>query len=134
MEDSTKLKLVSSNKSFDGYQNVYEHYSNELKCSMKFSLYEPTGADKMKPLAVIIYLSGLTCTDQNFTTKAGFQKYASQHKIVVLAPDTSPRGCNIEGEAERWDFGVGASFYIDATEPKWKTNWRMFSYVNEEVI
>lgn len=99
---------------------------------MKFGLYAPENLTAEK-LPVLIWLSGLTCTHENFTTKAGFQKWASEHKIIVVAPDTSPRGCGIEGEADRWDFGVGAGFYIDATEPKWKTNFRMFSYVNFEL-
>ena len=88
-------------------------------------------------IAVFWYLirfdQGLTCNEQNFITKSGFHRYASQHRIIVVCPDTSPRGCNIEGEAERWDFGVGAGFYVDATESKWQNNFRMYSYVNSEV-
>lgn len=84
-------------------------------------------------LPVLIWLSGLTCNEQNFIQKSGFQKYASEHKLIVVCPDTSPRGCNIEGEADRWDFGVGAGFYVDATESKWAANFRMYSYVNKEM-
>lgn len=132
MSVSSALKLVSSNKVFGGLQQVYEHASNELKCNMKFAVYLPHTAQK-KRLPVVIWLSGLTCNEQNFISKSGFQKYAAEHELVVVAPDTSPRGCNIEGESDRWDFGVGAGFYVDATEEKWATNFRMYSYINEEL-
>ncbi|MEQ2197905.1 hypothetical protein XENOCAPTIV_004903, partial [Xenoophorus captivus] len=75
----------------------------------------------------------LTCTEQNFITKAGSQLAAAEHGIIIVAPDTSPRGCNIEGEDESWDFGTGAGFYVDATQDLWKTNYRMYSYVTEEL-
>ncbi|CAF0904966.1 unnamed protein product [Brachionus calyciflorus] len=132
MTDPTVLKLVSSNKCFQGLQNVYEHSSNELKCTMKFAAYLPKN-DSQETLPVLIWLSGLTCTEQNFITKSGFQKYAQEYKIIVIAPDTSPRGCKIEGETEKWDFGEGAGFYVDSTEPKWARNYRMYSYVNNEL-
>jgi len=82
---------------------------------------------------VIYWLSGLTCTEQNFITKSGFQQYAAQHNVCVVAPDTSPRGCNIEGEDDSYDFGSGAGFYVDAVEDKWKTNYRMYSYIVKEL-
>jgi len=88
---------------------------------------------KNEQLPVVIWLSGLTCNEQNFITKSGFQKTASELKLIVVCPDTSPRGCNIEGESERYDFGVGAGFYVNATEEKWKHNFRMYSYINEEL-
>jgi len=132
MSVSTVLKLVSSNKCFNGQQNVYEHTSNELKCPMKFSAYIPE-AGKSKKLPVLIWLSGLTCSEQNFIQKSGFQRYASELEMIVVCPDTSPRGCGIEGESNSWDFGVGAGFYVDATEAKWSQNFRMYSYVNEEL-
>ena len=129
--------------------------SSELKCDMKFAAYVPDLA-KNKRLPVLIWLSGLTCNEQNFITKAGFQRLASQHELIVICPDTSPSNWNgseqslsksinynwvlfsvggvpIEGDSERWDFGVGAGFYVDATEPKWSTNYRMYSYVNDEL-
>lgn len=132
MSNPTEIKLVSSNKCFEGFQQVYEHYSAELKCLMKFAAYIPQKSEN-EQLPVLIWLSGLTCNEQNFITKAGFQRLAQQHKIIVVCPDTSPRGCNIEGESDRWDFGVGAGFYVDATTEKWKTNFRMYSYVNNEL-
>ncbi|NWR31126.1 ESTD hydrolase, partial [Tachuris rubrigastra] len=126
------LKQVSSNKCFEGFQKVFEHDSAELKCKMKFGIYLPPKAETGK-CPVLYWLSGLTCTEQNFITKAGFQQAAAEHGLIVVAPDTSPRGCNIEGEDESWDFGTGAGFYVDATEDPWKTNYRMYSYIKDEL-
>uniref|UniRef100_A0A5F9C3S2 S-formylglutathione hydrolase n=1 Tax=Oryctolagus cuniculus TaxID=9986 RepID=A0A5F9C3S2_RABIT len=126
------LKQVSSSKSFGGFQKVFEHDSVELKCKMKFAVYLPPKAESAK-CPVLYFLSGLTCTEQNFITKSGFQQAASEHGLIVIAPDTSPRGCNIKGEDDSWDFGTGAGFYVDATEDPWKTNYRMYFYVTEEL-
>ena len=115
------LKVVSSSKSFGGFQRVYEHQSEVLKCAMKFSIYLPPQVESSR-VPVLYWLSGLTCTEQNFIGKAGAQRYASEHGLAIVAPDTSPRGCGIEGEDDSWDFGTGAGFYVDATEEKWKTN------------
>jgi len=123
---------VSKNKMFGGWQKVFSHDSKELKCKMNFGIYLPPQAENEK-VPVLWYLSGLTCTEQNFVTKAGAQKYAAEHGIALIAPDTSPRGCNIEGEDDAYDFGSGAGFYVDATEEKWKTNYRMYSYVTKEL-
>ncbi|KAF3825825.1 hypothetical protein GH733_006652 [Mirounga leonina] len=126
------LKQISSNKCFGGLQKVFEHDSVELNCKMKFAIYLPPKAETGKCPA-LYWLSGLTCTEQNFISKAGYHQAASEHGLVVIAPDTSPRGCNIKGEDESWDFGTGAGFYVDATEDPWKTNYRMYSYVTEEL-
>nr|XP_020477228.1 S-formylglutathione hydrolase isoform X1 [Monopterus albus] len=142
------LTQVSSNKCAGGFQKVFEHDSTELKCKMKFAVYLPPKAETDK-CPVMYWLSGLTCTEQNFITKAGSQLAAAEHGIIVVAPDTSPRmtthtdllsqtalpyrGCNIEGEDESWDFGTGASFFVDATQEPWSTNYRMYSYVTEEL-
>uniref|UniRef100_A0A671S2P1 S-formylglutathione hydrolase n=1 Tax=Sinocyclocheilus anshuiensis TaxID=1608454 RepID=A0A671S2P1_9TELE len=128
------LTQVSSNKYCDGYQKVFEHGSSELKCKMKFAIYLPPKAEigygkYSHPLC----FAGLTSTEQNFITKAGSQQAASEHGIIIVAPDTSPRGCNIEGEDESWDFGTGAGFYVNATQEPWKTNYRMYPYVTEEL-
>lgn len=85
------LELVSKVKSFGGFQKIYRHFSEELKCSMKFSLYEPEGATSGQKFNVLFYLSGLTCTEENFIIKSGFQQYAHEHKFIVVGPDTSPR-------------------------------------------
>ncbi|KAM6178258.1 S-formylglutathione hydrolase [Rhynchocyon petersi] len=127
------LKQISSNKCFGGLQKVFEHDSAELNCKMKFAVYLPPKADTAKCPA-LYWLSGLTCTEQNFISKSGYQQAASEHGLVVIAPDTSPRGCNIQGEDESWDFGTGAGFYVDATEQPWKTHYRMYSYITEESV
>ncbi|KAG6453646.1 hypothetical protein O3G_MSEX008251 [Manduca sexta] len=128
------LEQVSSNKIFGGQQRVYSHESSELKCKMNFSLYLPPQAEGGDvKLPVIYYLSGLTCTEQNFITKSGFQRYAAEHGIIVIGPDTSPRGVKIDGDDESWDFGVSAGFYLDAAKEPWSKNYRMGSYLNTEL-
>ena len=124
--------LVSSWKCFGGLQKVFQHQSKVLNCQMKFAVYLPPQAESGN-VPVLYWLSGLTCTQDNFIQKAGGQRYAAEHGIAIVCPDTSPRGCNIEGEEDSWDFGTGAGFYIDATEEKWKKNYNMFSYVTQEL-
>lgn len=125
-------KLLSSVKCFGGFQKVFEHCSETLKCTMKFAVYLPSKAESGK-VPVLYWLSGLTCTEQNFITKAGAQRYAEEYGLALVAPDTSPRGCNIEGEEDSWDFGSGAGFYVNATQENWKTNYNMYSYVTDEL-
>lgn len=127
------LKLVSSAKCFGGLQNVYSFFSKELQCETRFSAYIPPSASKEKPVPVLYWLSGLTCTEENFIIKSGFQKYAAQQNLLVIGPDTSPRGCQIEGEDADWDFGTGAGFYVDATTEGYKDHYRMYSYVVHEL-
>lgn len=126
------LEEISSAKCFGGSQKVFKHHSSELKCDMKFGVYVPPILAEQK-VPVLYWLSGLTCTEQNFITKAGAQRTAAEQGIMIVAPDTSPRSCGIEGEDDSYDFGTGAGFYVDATEEKWKTNYRMFSYVTKEL-
>lgn len=126
------LQEVSCNKMFGGYQKIFSHESSELKCAMKFGVYLPPAAESGK-VPVLYWLSGLTCTEQNFVTKAGAQKYASEMGLIIIAPDTSPRGLGIEGEDDSYDFGTGAGFYLDATQEKWKNNYRMYSYITKEL-
>ncbi|XP_015787510.1 S-formylglutathione hydrolase [Tetranychus urticae] len=128
------VKIVSTSKCFGGHQFVYSHKSSELKCEMKFSLYIPPGASETNKLPVLYWLSGLTCTEQNFIIKSGFQRYAAEHNLVVVGPDTSPRECGVEGEDDDWKLGTGAGFYVDATQGKWVKNYRMYSYVTKELI
>jgi len=128
------LKLISSNKCFGGFQKVYQHESSELKCTMKFGVYLPEVAETgSKKLPVVYFLSGLTCTHENFIHKSGFQRYASENNLIVVNPDTSPRGVNIAGEDDSYDFGSGAGFYVDATVEPWSKHYRMFSYVTKEL-
>ncbi|XP_032970536.1 LOW QUALITY PROTEIN: S-formylglutathione hydrolase-like [Rhinolophus ferrumequinum] len=134
-----ELKQISSNKCFGGLQKVFEHDTVELNCKMKFAIYLPPKADTGKCTALYC-LSGLTRTEQNFISKSGYHQAVSEHSLVVIAPpccqavsEYSPRGCNIKGEDESWHFGTGAGFYVDATEEPWKTSYRMYSYITEEL-
>ncbi|XP_039295795.1 S-formylglutathione hydrolase isoform X2 [Nilaparvata lugens] len=127
------LKEVSSSKCFGGYQKVFSHDSKELKCRMNFAIYLPAETTDSQRVPVIYWLSGLECNELNYVQKAGGQRFASEHGIAVVCPDTSPRGCGIEGEDDRWDFGTAAGFYLDATREPWATNYRMYSYVTQEL-
>ncbi|XP_017483699.1 PREDICTED: S-formylglutathione hydrolase-like isoform X2 [Rhagoletis zephyria] len=129
------LKLLSSVKCFGGEQRVYSHASEVLGCEMKFGVYmPPTAVEDHDECPVLYFLSGLTCTQDNFIQKSGFQQHASKHGIVVVNPDTSPRGLNLPGEDDHWDFGSGAGFYVDATEAPWSKNYKMYTYVTQELV
>ena len=106
--------------------------STELGCKTRFALYIPSQAEK-ESVPVIYWLSGLTCTEANFSQKAGAQKYAAIHGILLVIPDTSPRGLNIPGEDDSYDFGTSAGFYVDAICEPWKKNYRMYSYITKEL-
>ncbi|MGL4740714.1 MAG: S-formylglutathione hydrolase [Sarcina sp.] len=125
------LKILEKHKSFNGEQIKYSHYSEVLKCDMTFSLYLPLNKEN-KEIPLIWWLSGLTCTDDNFTQKSGFQRIASKHQIAVVIPDTSPRGGHIP-DNENWDLGQGAGFYLDALNSPWDKNYRMYTYILEEL-
>ena len=126
------MEQVSLNRCFGGTQSVYSHDSSETKTPMRFSVFTPDHEAGQK-LPVLWYLSGLTCTEENFTVKAGAQRYAAEHGLMVIAPDTSPRGANIEGEDDSYDFGSGAGFYVDASQSPWSQNYRMYSYITKEL-
>lgn len=132
---TTDIKQVSDAKCFEGHQKVYEHQSKELNCRMKFSIFFPSTADMSgaTKLPTVYFLSGLTCTEENFIIKSGFQRYAEEHKLIVVGPDTSPRDCNVAGETDSWDLGTGAGFYVDATQAPWNKHYRMYSYVTKEL-
>jgi len=129
----TEITCVSNNKCFGGYQKVYEHFSNSLQCKMKFAIYIPPGEIEGEKFPVLFYLSGLTCSEQNVITKSGFQRYAAKYKIIVVAPDTSPRNCNIPNEDALWNIGAGASMYVNATQEPWKKHYQMYTYITEEL-
>ncbi|HZJ97737.1 MAG TPA: S-formylglutathione hydrolase [Oligella sp.] len=116
---------------FGGSQEVWEHRSSVLSCPMRFAIYLPPQA-KDKKLPVLYWLSGLTCNEQNFITKAGFQRYAAEQGLIVVCPDTSPRGEDIAND-EAYDLGQGAGFYVNATEQPWAQHYRMYDYVLEEL-
>jgi S-formylglutathione hydrolase len=127
------MQTVSQNKAFGGIQGVYKHASRETKTDMTFSVYVPPHRDGAK-LPVVWYLSGLTCTHANVTEKGEFRKACSELGLIFVAPDTSPRGPDVPGDpANAYDFGLGAGFYVDATEAPFATNYRMWSYVTDEL-
>ena len=127
------MQTVSTNKSHGGIQGVYKHASHETKTDMTFSVYVPPHKDGAK-LPVVWYLSGLTCTHANVTEKGEFRKACSDLGLIFVAPDTSPRGPDVPGDpANAYDFGLGAGFYVDATEAPFAKNYRMWSYVTEEL-
>ncbi|WP_223968947.1 S-formylglutathione hydrolase [Bradyrhizobium sp. RD5-C2] len=127
------MQTVSRNKSHGGTQGVYRHPSRETKTDMTFSVFVPDHATGSK-LPVVTYLSGLTCTHANVTEKGEFRQACAELGLIFVAPDTSPRGESVPGDpANAYDFGLGAGFYVDATEPPFATNYRMWSYVTEEL-
>ncbi|CAO3622179.1 unnamed protein product [Cunninghamella echinulata] len=126
------LKELSRNKVFDGNLIKYEHTFNELECDMKFNIFLPKEAQHHS-VPAIYFLSGLTCTEDNFIQKSGAIAEAAKHGIALIAPDTSPRGVSIEGDSDSWDFGTGAGFYLDATSSKWAKHYRMYSYITKEL-
>lgn len=126
------MDTLSEQRCFGGVQGIYSHASRETGTPMRFSVFAPPAAGE-GTVPVLWYLSGLTCTEENFTVKAGAQRYAAEHGIMLVAPDTSPRGAGIDGEDDDYDFGTGAGFYVDATEPPWDGNYRMYSYVTREL-
>lgn len=132
MTSADTLTLNTHQRCFGGWQNVYRHDSNVLNCNMNFGVYLPPQAETQS-CPVIYWLSGLTCTEQNFITKAGAQQYAAQHGLIVVAPDTSPRGCNLPGEDDSYDFGSGAGFYLNAIQEPWAKHYRMYDYVVSEL-
>jgi S-formylglutathione hydrolase len=126
------LATKSEQRAFGGTQGVYTHAATETACEMEFSLFlPPQAADGKVP--VLYYLSGLTCTQENVTTKGGFQRAAAELGVAVCCPDTSPRGAGYPGEDDAYDFGTGAGFYVDATEAPWSSMYRMYSYVTAEL-
>jgi len=126
------LEQIESVKEFGGYLNRYQHDSRSCNCRMTFSVYLPPGAETEKVPAVY-WLSGLTCTDDNFRVKAGAQRYASELGLALIIPDTSPRGENVPDAAQRYDLGQGAGFYVNATRQPWSRHYHMYDYVTREL-
>ena len=123
------INLIEKKRCFYGYQEVYNHISLSNECSMQFALYTP---DKKEDIPVLFFLSGITCTEQNFIQKSGYQRFASENEIAVVVPDTSPRGDNIPDE-DNYKLGKGAGFYLNATEKNWKKNYNMYDYDSSEL-
>jgi S-formylglutathione hydrolase len=126
------LKLNSQYACFGGTVQFYSHLSEACNSEMKFSVYIPPQA-QLEPVPVLYFLSGLTCTEENFMTKAGAQQFAAKYGVMLVAPDTSPRNTNTVGEEDDWDLGTGAGFYVDATEMPWRSRYNMYSYVVREL-
>ncbi len=125
------MELVSETLSFGGLQRVYEHDSDICHCVMRFGMFLPS-ASETQPVPLLTWLSGLTCTEENFLTKAGAQRIASELGVALLIPDTSPRGEGVP-DSDDYDFGQGAGFYLNATEDPWTKNYRMYDYVVHEL-
>jgi len=126
------LERLSRNRAFNGWLERYRHRSSSLDCDMVFAIYLP---DQIlsAPCPSLYWLSGLTCTDENFMQKAGAQRVASELGLVLVCPDTSPRGFDMPGEHDSYDFGSGAGFYVNATQAPWSSHYRMYDYVNTEL-
>ena len=126
------MQRIEQHACFGGQQEVWQHTSSTLGCEMRFAVYLPPQARPGAKLPVLYWLSGLTCTEQNFITKAGAQRYAAEHGLIVVAPDTSPRGDNV-ADADGYDLGKGAGFYVNATQAPWADHYRMYDYVVDEL-
>ena len=126
------MQQIESIKEFGGYLNRYVHPSDACHCEMTFSVYLPPQV-AVEKVPVLYWLSGLTCTDDNARVKAGAQRYAAEHGIALVYPDTSPRGAGVADEEDRYDLGQGAGFYVNATQPPWAAHYRMYDYVTKEL-
>lgn len=128
------LELVASNKCFGGWQKRYKHRSDTLNCDMHFSIYLPPQVEKPSASPVLYWLSGLTCTDENFVTKAGAQRIAAELGMIIVMPDTSPRGEEVpDADDAAYDLGLGAGFYLNATEAPWSSHYHMYDYIVDEL-
>ena len=131
-------ELLSEHACFGGVQRFHRHDSAQIGLPMRFGLYLPpqalTGDGTPHPVPLLVYLAGLTCTEETFAIKAGAQRLAAELGLALLTPDTSPRGAGVAGETDGWDFGVGAGFYLDATQAPWATHWRMESWLLDELL
>ena len=131
---ATSLELVSEHACFGGVQRFYKHESSAIGLPMRFSAFLPEQAVAGERVPALIYLAGLTCNEETFMTKAGAQRRAAELGIALIAPDTSPRGAGIAGESDTWDFGLAASFYLDAAQAPWSNHYRMESYLTQELV
>jgi S-formylglutathione hydrolase len=126
------LTTLEEHRCCGGTQGVYRHQSTVTGCTMEFAVYVPPAAAR-RPVPVVYWLSGLTCSWANFTEKAGAQRHAAALGLMIVAPDTSPRGVDLPGQDDSYDFGSGAGFYVDATQEPWSAHYRMYSYVTAEL-
>ncbi len=131
---SMPFELLNAHACFGGAQRYYQHESREIGLPMKFSVYLPPKAVMGEKVPALLFLAGLTCTEETFMVKAGAQRMAAQLGLALITCDTSPRGAMVRGEADSWDFGVGAGFYLNAQQAPWERHWRMESYIIEELL
>lgn len=127
------LELLSEHRCFDGSQRFYRHASQVIGLPMRFSVFVPPQAQDAR-VPVLFLLAGLTATEETFMMKAGAQRFAAQHGLMLVSPDTSPRGAGVSGEDDDWDLGSGAGFYLDATQPSWRQHYRMETYIVDELF
>ena len=126
------IERVSESRCFEGRQLVYKHVSSTCACTMRFAVFLPPAAER-GPVPALYWLSDLTCTEENFSVKAGAQRYAAELGLALIIPDTSPRGVNIPGEDAQMDVGTGADFYVNATQSPWAAHYRMYDYIRDEL-
>lgn len=126
------IETLSRHQCFGGTVGFYRHQSATTNCAMKFAVFTPPQAAQAK-VPVLYYLAGLTCSEETFMIKAGAQRLAAELGLMLVAPDTSPRGVPLPGDSDGWDFGVAAGFYLDATEQPWARHYRMYSYITREL-
>ncbi len=128
------ISCLSENKSFEGWHKQFEHTSNSLNCTMRFAIYLPPQVNNGKKVPVLYWLSGLSCTDENFMQKAGAHAIAAELGMAIVAPDTSPRGEGVaDDEDQAYDLGLGAGFYLNATQAPWKAHYHMYDYIVDEL-
>jgi S-formylglutathione hydrolase len=126
------IETISRHRCHGGVVGFYRHQAKTTACAMRVGVFVPPAAER-GPVPVLYYLAGLECTEETFLIKAGAERLAAELGLMLVAPDTSPRGVPLPGDHDSWDFGVGAGFYVDATEPPWSAHYRMYSYVIEEL-
>ena len=128
------LELLSEHACFGGVQRFYRHASRQIGLPMRFGLFLPPQALAAAQVPLLVFLAGLTCTEETFAIKAGAQRTAAELGLALLTPDTSPRSTGVDGADRDWDFGAGAGFYLDATQAPWSDHWRMESYLLKELL
>jgi S-formylglutathione hydrolase len=126
-------ELVSESRTFDGWQRTYRHRSEACDCTMQFAAFLPPAAESSR-VPALYWLSGLTCTEENFSVKSGAQRYAAELGLALIIPDTSPRGLDLPGDSDYMNVGTGAGFYVNATQPPWAAHYQMYDYVAQELV
>ncbi|MEO5374739.1 MAG: S-formylglutathione hydrolase [Alphaproteobacteria bacterium] len=129
----TAIHTISQHKCFGGRLGYYSHNSKVNGAPMRFSVYQPPRAMRGRRVPILVYLAGLTCTDETIMIKGAALRHAADNGLMLVSPDTSPRGCNLPGETDDWELGIGAGFYVDASREPWSSHYQMYSYVTSEL-